>query len=451
MRRLLSSTVLWLAAAIFALQFLSSGVAIWFLRAQMQGIVHADRTREVLDVRDDLLATYYDGGPAALRMQVSGRRGSVADPLIFVALTGRGAPLLSNIAAAPVGAPLHRPGAIQLAGTAGAPPTEGLAMATPLPDGTQLVVGAVAAAERGFDVAFAEAVGLTLALTVGLALMSATLIGLAISRRTHGIAETAEALGAGNFTARVPPGHVGDGFDHLRRQINLMADRIDQLVRQLQSVAGALAHDLQSPVARLRSAIDTALATELGVPAEEALLLARADAEALQSMLANALELSRLESGAIVDRRSMLDLGEVVTDLAELYEPLAEQSGVALSCDAEAVRVRIDRELMARALANLIDNALKYGGDRIEVTCRAEGREAVVTVSDNGPGIAEADRKRAVDRFTRLDNARVRPGAGLGLAMVSAVASLHGGSLDLSDRGDDGRQGLVARIRVPFA
>lgn len=455
MRGLFTSTVARLALAIFVLQILSSGAAIQLLRNQMTQIVQADRTRQVLDVRDDLLAAYYDGGNAGLSSFITERRGSAADPMIFVALSGQGKSLLSNIASLPRHRVTRRPELVEVSHGPGAPVTQGLAIATMLDDGSELVVGASTVTDRAFDIAFAEAAGLTLALTVVLALFSAVALGLVISRRTHGIAETAEALAQGNFTARVPREDIGDGFDHLRRQINLMAQRIDDLIKQLQSISGALAHDLQSPVARLRASIETAQAAAGAGAAGDALALARADAEALQAMLATALELNRLESGAIADRRQLIDLGEVVADMAELYEPLAEQSGVVLDCAIMPVQALVDRELMSRALANLIDNALKYGGDHITIACGEDGAGAaggaVLTVRDNGPGIAEADRAMVTNRFTRLDNARTRPGAGLGLAMVAAVAQIHGGTLDLSDAGGEAGRGLVAAIRIPRA
>jgi signal transduction histidine kinase len=447
-RRLFSSTIAGLGIAIFLLQLLSSGAAIYLLRTQMQGIVHADRTRQVHDLRDDLLAAYYDNGYEGLHRFIAERRGSVSNPSIFVVLTGPDGTLFSNVPARPRGVPFDRPGIVHLP-QAGGEPHDALALGTKLPQGKELIVGVMTVTERGFDLAFAEAIGLTLTLTVVLALLSALLLGTVISRRVRAIADTAEALGSGNFAARFPSEDIGDGFDHLRRQMNLMAERIDMLVKQLHTVSGALAHDLQSPVARLRASLDTALAVETSEPAAEALQLARTDAEALQLMLTAALELERLESGTIEDRRRKIALGEVVEDLTELYEPLAEQSGIALTWQVEPAHVFGDRELLSRALANLIDNAFKYGGDRIALDCRVEGPWAVVEVADNGAGIPAGDRARAVDRFTRLDNARTRPGAGLGLAMVSAVAQLHGGALELSggDVSDPG--GLTATIRLP--
>lgn len=450
MRRIVSSTVARLVIAIFALQILSGAAAIGLLRLQMLQVVEADRTRQVLDVRDDLLATYYNGGRTALERGVAQPSGSLSDPLIFVAITqGEGPQVLSHVARLPRVAAGNSPVATQVWHAGQTEPVEALALATTLDDGTRLIVGAVTTPDQRFDTAFAEAITLTIVLTLLLALGGALLIGYSISRRTHAIAATAEALGQGNFAARIASEDTGDGFDHLRIQINAMAERIDRLVAQLQSVSAALAHDLRSPVARLRASIETALEASPGEGPAAALQLALSDAEALDTMLANALELSRLESGMITDRRAPMDLAVVAEDLVELYDPLAEQHGIELQGALSPAMARIDRELVARALSNLIDNALKYGRSRITVGAAQTGEEAILWVADDGPGIAEPERERAKMRHVQLDNARTRPGAGLGLAMASAVANLHGGRLELLTAEPEQGGGLLARLVLP--
>ncbi|MBC2651743.1 sensor histidine kinase [Novosphingobium aerophilum] len=454
LRRLASSTVARLIAAIFVLQVISGGAAIVLLRAKMLQVINSDRTRQIVDLRNDLLSAYYDGGYRELAAFVAERRGSAAEPLIFVAVSGHGAPVLSHLAEVPKVAASERPVRVRAFHASGGPPSEALALASDLADGTHLVVGTLTTPDRRFDLAFAEALALVVVLTALLALAGALLTGLVVSRRAHAIAETAEALAAGNFSARVEGSGFGDGFDHLGNQINLMAERIDQLVSELQSVAGGLAHDLRSPVARLRAAIETAQASLTERAAAEALQLAQSDAEVLEAMLAAALELARLESGAMPDRRQQLDLLDLVTDLAELYEPLAEQSGVTLAASGQAAMILGDRELLSRALANLIDNALKYGGTAIAVRTVIDDGMVLLEVEDDGPGIADADRERAMVRFTRLDNARTRPGAGLGLATVAAIARLHGGTFELAsgqDAGPGRGRGLIARLRLPRA
>ena len=454
LRRLFTSTVARLVAAIFVLQLASGAVALALLHSQMLQVIASDRTRQILDVRDDLLAAYYEGGREGLTEFIAARRGSTVDPLIFVAVSGSGPPQLVHLAQVPAVSAGPRPAPVAVVPAPGAEPLDGLAIATDLSDGTRLVVGALTAPDRRFDLAFAEAITVTVLLTIGLALGGALFVGFMISRRTHAIAATAQALAAGDFAARVHNEDHGDGFDHLRQQMNFMAERIDRLVRELQSMAGALAHDLRSPVARLTASIETAHAAVPEGPAAEALQLALSDAAALETMIATALELARLDSGTIGDRRTRLDLAEIAVDLIELYEPLAEQTRTTLAVAApRPVMALADRELVSRAVANLIDNALKYGGDHIALAVRREGPWGVIEVADNGPGIAESDRARAMDRFSRLDNARTRPGAGLGLAMVSAVAQLHGGTFELAQAsgGEGGAGGLLARFRIPGA
>jgi signal transduction histidine kinase len=446
-----------LVASVFVLQLLSSVVAIFFLRTEMLGVVRTDREEQVIDVRDDLLAAYYDGGRAVLADYIRQQRGSAADPGIFITLSGPGhKPVISNVGYVPEIIPQVRPHSVLIRTSADAPDVEALVLASSLPDGGKLIVGLMGASEKRFNLAFATAIGLTITVAVTLSLISAVALGVALSRRTHEIASAAEELAAGNFGMRLDEGHSGDGFDHLRLQMNRMAERIAALVAELGAVSGALAHDLRSPVTRLSAAIDTALVrmeqarASTGTPeiieATEALLAARADADGLRAMLETALEISRLQGGAVQDRRVALDLAEVAADMVELYEPLAEQSGVALTLALSPAPVRADRELISRALANCIDNALKYGGDTITVRTADTEDGVVLEVLDNGPGIAPEDRARVVERFVRLDNARTRPGGGLGLAMVDAVARLHGGRLVL-DEAPGG--GLAVALHLP--
>ena len=362
----LSSTVARLVLAVFALQLLAGAGAILFLHSTLIGAARDERKHDVTLLRDALLEAYYDGGRAALAEQLSIRD---EDPDVFMALTPArtlpsSAPLLVNLLRLPRITASAAPHPVEIRRTGVAAPLPGVAVARGLPDGSTLIVGAVISGERRFNLAFTEATGLTIAVSVALALVSALLLGLALDRRTRELAETARRLAAGDFTARVPPHSRGDGFDELRNQMNRMAERIDRLVSELRSVSGALAHDLRSPVARLTAALDTALSASDGAASDgeqtrEALAAARTDAEALRTMLETALELARVEGGAVTDRRVATDLALIAEDLAELYEPLAEQSGVRLETETRSVTAPIDRELVSRSLANLIDNALK--------------------------------------------------------------------------------------------
>lgn len=430
-------------------QLLSSAAAIFFLRGQMLEVVRNDRVRQVLDVRDDLLATYLRGGSPALNQMILRQQGSAADPTVFIALTGQHPPLLSNLANVPALDVSAQPRPVMVHLGAEIPDIEGMAIAGRLPDGDRLIVGVMGATEARFNLAFATAAGLTIVVAVSLALASAVLLGAEISRRTHAIAQTAEQFASGNFGARLPESRSGDGFDHLRTQMNRMGDRIDTLVSELGAVSASLAHDLRSPVARLSAAIDTALARVEEPAAIEALQAARENADGLRTMLDTAIEITRLEGGVAIDRRRPIDLAQVVQDMAELYEPLAEISGVLLITRLAPAIVPADRELVSRALTNLIDNALKYGGHEVVITTTDDPAQATITVADDGPGIPPDERDRVVERFVRLDNARTLPGGGLGLAMVRAVARLHGGELALSAANPQTGRGLAVTLSFP--
>lgn len=438
-----------LVAGIFVFQLMSSAAAIFFLRGQMLEVVRNDRVRQVLDVRDDLLATYLRGGSAALNQMILRQQGSAADPTVFIALTGPHPPLLSNLANVPALDVSAQPRPVMVHLGAEIPDIEGMAIAGRLPDGDRLIVGVMGATEARFNLAFATAGGLTIVVAVSLALASAVLLGAEISRRTHAIAQTAEQFASGNFGARLPESRSGDGFDHLRRQMNRMGDRIDTLVSELGAVSASLAHDLRSPVARLSAAIDTALARVDEPAAIEALQAARENADGLRRMLDTAIEITRLEGGVVADRRRPIDLAQVVQDMAELYEPLAEISGVLLITRLAPAVVPADRELVSRALTNLIDNALKYGGLEVVITTTDDPAQATITVADDGPGIPPDERDRVVERFVRLDNARTLPGGGLGLTMVRAVARLHGGDLALAETDPQTGGGLAATLSFP--
>lgn len=442
-----AGTITRLALGVFVLQLVASAATVVYLRQALVEGARAERAREVEVVEARLVGAWYDGGRPALVRAITA---SSANPEFFLALSGPGgAPVLVNLVRVPVitAGPAH---GVRILRQGDPRAGTGIARVRVLAGGDRLVIGAVTSGERALRRAFAETLVLTIVLAVLLAAMSALVLGYLVERRTRGLAETAARLASGDFAARVPAHRGGDGFDSLRLQMNRMAERIDRLVSELRSISGTLAHDLRSPVARLAAALDTAAAASDDPAARDAIQAARADADGLRAMLETALELARLEGGAVTDRRVPLDLAELAGDLVELYEPLADQAGVEIVTDLLPVIALVDRELLSRALANLIDNALKYGGRCITVSTRAADDMAELVVADDGAGIAPADRGRAVERFTRLDNARTQPGGGLGLAMVAAVAHLHGGNLALDGRSDGG-SGLVTTLRLPLA
>jgi signal transduction histidine kinase len=264
---------------------------------------------------------------------------------------------------------------------------------------------------------------------------------------------------AGDLSGRLSITGSGDEFDRLALNLNGMLERIDSLMRGLKEVTDNVAHDLKTPLTRLRNRCEAALRTaKTDADYRRALEATIEESVGLIRTFDALLMIARAESGEVRDGMAEFDIAEVARDVGELYEPLAEDKGLTLQIQAnEHATVKGNRELVSQALANLVDNAIKYGqrngagenGAEAEIVVKAmgEGDRILLTVTDAGPGIPEADRSRAVERFVRLEQSRSQPGSGLGLSLASAVARLHGGELKL----EDNQPGLRTVISLPRA
>lgn len=288
---------------------------------------------------------------------------------------------------------------------------------------------------------------------LGLTVLFGGVGGLLMSRwllsRIDRVNRTSQQILRGDLSRRVPLDGSNDEFDRLAGNLNAMLDRIEDLIAGMHSVTDNIAHDLRSPISRLRSRLEVTLLSERDPETyREALQDSIAEADQILATFNALLDIALAESGALRDQFEPIDLSELVADAADLYEPLAEEQEVeiAVSCP-EPARVEGNPHLLSQAVANLIDNAIKYTpvGGRIEVDCRDTDSGIALVVADSGPGIPGAEKQRVLQRFARLECSRSAPGSGLGLSLVAAVAHLHGAELHL----DDNQPGL--RVSLIFS
>ena len=252
----------------------------------------------------------------------------------------------------------------------------------------------------------------------------------------------------GDLSRRVPADRAGDAFASLAGSVNDTLDRVEALVVELQVATDGLAHDLKSPLTRLRSALERAAREVTEPAAQEAVDRALAEGERLLALVETALRITRAEAGIGTESFTPVDLAVELEDIAEIYGPVAEDAGRAIRVigAASGVTLPIHRELIGQALGNAVDNALKYGAGTITLGLAVGETHATLSVADEGTGIRPEDRAVALRRFGRLDLARGGTGAGLGLSLIAAVARLHRGAVRL----EDAHPGLIVAIDLPL-
>lgn len=292
----------------------------------------------------------------------------------------------------------------------------------------------------------------SLGITVVMALAGGALMGRAASNRVRDINRTIRRIMAGDLSQRMPRNNSGDEFDRLSGNLNRMLDRIVTLMDGVRQVSDNIAHDLKTPLARMRNRLEE-LQQRLDAGADAATLRAGVEdaigeADALLETFGALLRIARIESSARRAGFDEVELGELSRDVVELYEPLAEERGQRLLVEATAARrVLGDRDLLFQALANLVDNAIKYApaGGSIRVSAHGASEASILSVADDGPGIPPSHRDKVFQRFWRADDSRSSPGSGLGLSLVDAVAALHGAEVVLQDAAP----GLRVELRFP--
>lgn len=314
-----------------------------------------------------------------------------------------------------------------------------IAVVMRLPNQMILLVGR----DLGEPERFRDVIQRSLMLALGMMAFGGFLIwyfvGRRALRRIDSVSEASARIMGGDLSGRLPVSSAGDEFDRLSENLNAMLTRIAHLNDGLKQVSDNIAHDLKTPLTRLRNRAEAALAGDKSAADyREVLDGTIAESDQLIRTFNAILMISRLEAGYSAEALAKVDLGAVVRDVVELYEPVAEELGVTLEApEGEACHISGNRELIAQALSNIVDNAIKYSTDatgkpHVRVTLERDGAEIRLVVADNGQGIAdEGDRKRATERFVRLEKSRSQPGSGLGLSLAKAVMTFHGGRLEL--------------------
>lgn len=436
-------------AALHALLLVASAIALggffWWSTAG-----YLNRQTDQAIRTDVLLLTtrWRDGEAGGLAYAIAQRLAEDAeDEAIYLLADGRGLVLAGNIDRWPAEArnegswyelPLIRAGQ----------PTVGRIYVLDLPDGGRLLVGRDVKQRLALRELVADAVLYGSGLAVLLAGLGGVLVRRLLQSRLAPVAETATAIGQGDLSHRVPLSGTDDDFDRLAETLNAMLDRIGVLMDGVREVSNAIAHDLRTPLARLRGRLEESLGS--GDPASLRAAVERgiAELDGIIGVFQALLRIAEIEAGARRSAFAGFDLAAVLADAADLYGAAADERGLSFSVELPGSLPMVgDRDMLLQATANLLDNAIKFTppGGTVHLSAERQGAEVAITVSDTGPGIPPEDRGRVVERFYRAEASRGTPGSGLGLALVQAVAQLHGGALLL----EDAEPGLRATVQFP--
>ena len=442
-----------IVAVLLALGAVLSAVVIWQTNQVLTGQVVATLNAEA----SALMAEAKAQGTQGL-IEAVGARSRPEGPGLYFLTDGAGRKLAGNLSRSPPEIVPGLPGSVfHYRPSLVAPQAEriGVGVSLAMPEGSTLIVGRDVDDQRAFANGIKRLFILGFGALTAAGLATALLISRIVLKRIETINIASREIMAGDLSRRIPQQGSGDELDGLASNLNAMLDRIEQLMTGLKEVSENIAHDLKTPLNRLRNRLEAALRDKTGSPAHQE-VLARTidDADDLIKTFNALLLIARLEANALDKSTEAVDCGALVRDVAELYIPVAEEHELSLDiAAAPGPIVTANRQLIGQAVANLIDNALKYAPagkqsvarPSIAVAVSSGEGEVEITVADHGPGIAAADRDRVLKRFVRLDESRSQPGTGLGLSLVSAVARLHGGRVLL----EDNAPGLKVRVLLP--
>lgn len=420
------------------------GLAYWSSSRVAAGQIAAAIER---DVR--LLSTAAEiGGTRGVALSVEARIAADNAAGVYYLLSAPdGGRIAGNLARAP-----RAPGWSSLRLQEGGTERELAALGTVLPGGAFLVAARDMAPVRELEAHLSAAAGWVGGGAVLLGLLGGALISRGVARRAAAMSRALAAVERGDLARRLAVREGGDEFDQLATRINATLDRLGEVMGTLRRVTDDIAHDLRTPLGRLRQRLEAALRgardeAEWQAAVEGAI----ADCDRILGIFAALLRIAQVEGAARQAGFAQVDLSALAADVAEVYAPAAEERGQSLSLDlAPGVTARGDRELLTQMLANLVENAVRHGrkGGRIGLSLApGAGGGATLVIADDGPGIPEAEREKVFRRFHRLDTARATPGTGLGLPLVKAIAELHGIAITLADAAP----GLRVSLAVPAA
>ncbi|WP_207538420.1 sensor histidine kinase [Sabulicella rubraurantiaca] len=453
--RLLQSAAFRFALLFMVIFSVAAGLLVAVLWWGTAGAI--DR-QTVAAIRADTLALmdrHRDAGPLGLVESIEDRMAQDAEAVtIYLLVDSDGRKLAGNLEHWPAGiagdgtwfrTELHHDGAT----------SEARIHRRDLPGGLRLLVGRDESERTQLDIVMAEGMAWSLGAILMVGAIGASLVRNALQRRMAPAMLTAQGIAAGDLARRVPVSLRHDEFDQLGATMNAMLDRIEALMSGVRSVSDAIAHDLRTPIARARGKLEEALAAarseeRLRAAVEEGI----ADLDNISRIFQALLRIAEAEAGARRAAFAPLDLSAVLSDAAEFYEAMAEARNQHFETSLpEQLDLVGDRDLLLQAVANLLDNAIKFTppGGVVRLSARCDAGVAEIAVEDSGPGLSPSDRERALDRFFRADVSRNTPGSGLGLSLVRAVAQLHGGEVRLEDAQPGFTPpGLRVSLRMPL-
>lgn len=446
-------------SALYVLLFAIVATALSIYMSNLSVSMLTNETQKALQEELSLIETTYQHGGLPRLMRAIDRRSRQPGAFLYLVADPVGRILAGNVANI-------EPGLLRSEGTASEAFSyerygenkirtqhKAIARVIDLPNGMKLLVGRDLGEPERFVVIIHKALLMAFVIMAIGAFLIWFFVGRKALQRIDKVSKASQALMAGDLSGRLPISGSGDEFDRLSQNLNQMLERMEEMNAGLRQVSDNIAHDLKTPLTRLRNRAEDALSgKKKGGDYREALEGIIVEADQLIRTFNAILMISRIEVGGALDQLEMQNVRPIIEDALEFYEPVAEEAGIAL-CLGEIfdMELRLNRELTAQSVFNLLDNAIKYAAKENEsakvILSMEKGNEELrIVVADNGPGIPISAREKVMERFVRLEESRTQPGFGIGLSLAKAVMKLHGGALRL----EDAKPGLRAVLAFPL-